>query len=82
MAQLLVRQLPDQVIKRLKKVAAESGISSEEAHRRILQHALFCDEDLEGRFAPLKDTLFDMPDIGNDADFERQKDIPQAPDLS
>jgi plasmid stability protein len=40
MAQLLVRNVPDEVAKSLKKRAAEHGVSAEEEHRRILQAAL------------------------------------------
>jgi plasmid stability protein len=40
MAQLLVRNIPDEVAKSLKKRAAEHGVSAEEEHRRILQAAL------------------------------------------
>jgi plasmid stability protein len=40
MAQLLVRNIPDDVARSLKKRAAEHGVSAEEEHRRILQAAL------------------------------------------
>lgn len=40
MAQLLVRNIPDALAKRLKQQAAEHGVSAEEEHRRILQEAL------------------------------------------
>ena len=40
MAQLLVRNIPDELAKKLKIRAAEHGISAEEEHRRILQEAL------------------------------------------
>lgn len=36
MAQLLVRNVPDEVAKSLKQCAAERGVSAEEEHRRIL----------------------------------------------
>jgi plasmid stability protein len=44
MAQLLVRNIPDALAKRLKQQAAEHGVSAEEEHRRILQEALGHDE--------------------------------------
>jgi antitoxin FitA len=68
MAQLIVRNIDDQIARRLKKRAAESGISMEEAHRRILQQAL------SSRGASFKEILLAIPAIGRDEDFER---IPQ-----
>jgi plasmid stability protein len=40
MAQLLVRNVSEQIAKLLKKRAAEHGVSAEEEHRRILQEVL------------------------------------------
>jgi hypothetical protein len=40
MAQLIVRKLEKEVVQELKKRAAESGVSMEEAHRRILREEL------------------------------------------
>lgn len=40
MAQLLVRNIPDELAKSLKRRAAEHGVSAEEEHRRILSDAL------------------------------------------
>jgi len=40
MAQLLVRQLEESLVKLLKQRAAEHGCSAEEEHRRILREAL------------------------------------------
>ncbi len=39
MKQLLVRNLETNVIDRLKKLAAENGVSAEEQHRRLLTEA-------------------------------------------
>ncbi len=44
MAQLLVRNIPDELAMTLKQRAAEHGISAEEEHRRILQEALAGDD--------------------------------------
>ena len=68
MAQLIVRNVEDRIAKRLKKKAAESGISMEEAHRRILQRAL------SSRGTSFKEMLLAIPGVGRDEDFER---IPQ-----
>lgn len=40
MAQLLVRNIPEAIVKTLKLRAAEHGVSTEEEHRRILAAAL------------------------------------------
>ncbi|NJM38334.1 MAG: hypothetical protein HC845_11015 [Akkermansiaceae bacterium] len=40
MAQLLVRNIPDELVKKLKLRAAEHGVSAEEEHRRILAEAM------------------------------------------
>ena len=40
MAQLLVRNLPDSVLTKLKRRASAHGVSAEEEHRRILREAL------------------------------------------
>lgn len=40
MTQLLVRNIPDSIVKKLKKRAVKHGVSAEEEHRRILREAL------------------------------------------
>ncbi len=40
MAQLLVRNIPESLVKALKLRAAEHGVSAEEEHRRILQNVI------------------------------------------
>jgi plasmid stability protein len=40
MAQLLVRNLPETLVKKLKRRAVEHGVSAEEEHRRLLHEAL------------------------------------------
>ncbi len=40
MAQLLVRNIPEALAKKLEQRAAEHGVSAEEEHRRILEEAL------------------------------------------
>ncbi len=40
MAQLLVRNIPDELVKSLKLRAAAHGVSAEEEHRRILAKAM------------------------------------------
>ncbi|MCZ7637623.1 MAG: DNA-binding protein [Verrucomicrobia bacterium] len=68
MAQLLVRQIEDKVVRRLKELAGRHGVSMEEEHRRILREALLGSAVKRPSF---KEALLAMPDAGNDEDFER-----------
>ena len=70
MAQLLVRNLGDDVVQRLKLRAAEHGRSAEEEHREILRQALIPRAPIG-----LKDLLLQMPRVGDDVDFERHDDL-------
>lgn len=69
MAQLIVRNLPDDVVRGLKVRAARHGRSAEAEHRLILEEAL------RARRGPktLKDALLAIPDVGDDADFARER---------
>jgi plasmid stability protein len=69
MAQLLVRNLEDEIVQKLKIRAAQHGRSAEEEHREILRHALRPPPALG-----LRDLLLAMPTVGDDADFERRDD--------
>lgn len=71
MAQLLVRNLESGLVRDLKKRAGEHGVSVEEEHRRILQQALRA-ETTEKRKS-FWQVLSEMPDIGDDALFERER---------
>lgn len=73
MAQLIVRGLPDEVVRRLKERAAQHGWSAEEEHRRILKRALLS----EG----LGQYLTAIPDVGDDDDFERPRELPRDVEL-
>ncbi len=73
MAQLIVRDLDDDVVRRLKRRAAERGHSAEEEHRQILRQAL--------RSSTLGTHLAAIPDVGDDEDFERSDDLPRIVDL-
>jgi plasmid stability protein len=77
MAQLLVRGIDSELVQRLKLRAARHGTSAEEEHRRILR------EVLKPARAPrtLKDLLLELPDVGEDDDFERSPDRGRAVDL-
>lgn len=70
MGQLLVRGIDDDLVQRLKLRAARNGNSAEEEHRRILREVLAADRSTK----TLKDLLLEIPDVGEDADFERSSD--------
>ena len=71
MPQLIVRQIEDRVVKRLKAQAGQHGVSTEEEHRRILRMALL---GKAARKPSFKEYLLQMPELGTDKLFERRKD--------
>lgn len=77
MAQLIVRNLPDDVVRALKVRAARHGRSAEAEHREILREVLL--ERPAGK--SLKEHLVAMPAVGEDADFERAPDTGRTVDL-
>jgi plasmid stability protein len=68
--QLIVRNLEEEVVLELKLRAARHGRSAEAEHREILRQALLP----AGERKSIKDFLLAMPDVGEDADFERVTD--------
>jgi plasmid stability protein len=69
-AQLVVRNLPDDLVKALKLRAARNNRSAEQEHREILQAVL-----RGPRRRSLAQVLGSMPNVGRDEDFARdQKD--------
>jgi plasmid stability protein len=68
MAQLIVRNLEDEIVARLRRRAVEHRRSTEAEHREILRDALA----KSGRRGSLKARLLEMPDVGRDADFRRK----------
>lgn len=70
MAQLIVRDLDDEIVRRLKARAAKRGVSAEAEHREILRAALLRPR----RGTSLKEMLRAMPDVGTDSDFARPRD--------
>jgi plasmid stability protein len=73
MAQLLVRNLDEELVLHLKKRAGEHGVSVEEEHRRILREALAADV---GERKTLWQALSEMPDAGDENLFERERGLP------
>ncbi len=72
MAQLMVRNLPDELVIALKQRAAKRNRSAEQEHREILKAAL------QGtRRKSLAEVLAKMPDVGEDVDFAREQIDPR-----
>lgn len=72
-AQLIVRNLDEDLVQRLKRRAAAHGRSAEEEHRRLLRQVL--------RPEGLAEALRAMPNVGDDVDFQRHGDLPRDLDL-
>jgi antitoxin FitA len=68
MPQLIVRQIEEKVVKKLKQQAGAHGVSMEEEHRRILRESLL---GRAGKKKSFKEALLAMPNVGKDADFAR-----------
>lgn len=66
MANLVVRNIGEDVVSELKARAGLAGISAEAQHRKILQEAL-----LKPRKMSFAEFLTTMPNVGDDSDFER-----------
>jgi plasmid stability protein len=70
MAQLIVRNLEEEVVHELKLRAARHGRSAEAEHREILREVLLAGTK---RRRPVKEVLLSMPEVGEDSDFERAR---------
>jgi len=66
MPNLIVRNLDESLVRKLKQRAATHARSAEAEHRAILEAAL-----APTRRKSLAAVLASMPDVGNDADFAR-----------
>lgn len=69
MANLVVRNVDEEIVKALKARAGRHGISAEGEHRKILTAAL-----LTPKKRSFAQVLASMPNVGTDADFERVED--------
>lgn len=78
MPQLIVRQIEEKVVKKLKQQAGEHGVSMEEEHRRILRESLL---GKAVRRTSFKEALLAMPDVGKDEDFQRGPQLERAVEL-
>jgi antitoxin FitA len=68
MAQLIVRNLADDLVRALKQRAAKHNRSAEQEHREILRAAL-----RGPRRRTLAEVLASMPNVGRDSDFNREQ---------
>ncbi len=73
MPQLIVRNLDDEIVARLRQRAAKHGRSTEAEHREILREVLLPVR----RRSSLKEHLLAMPDVGTDHDFQRPPERPR-----
>ncbi|MEL6555580.1 MAG: DNA-binding protein [Cyanobacteria bacterium J06621_11] len=69
MANLLVRNIDDGIVKALKQRASRHGVSAEAEHRKILEQVLT--QPTRKCFA---EVLSLIPTVGKDSDFERVQD--------
>lgn len=72
MTQLLVRNVPDALVKKLKRRAVEHGVSAEEEHRRILKSALSAPVSKKSK-RTLFDAFRELGRIAPDFEFERDR---------
>lgn len=70
-SQLIVRDIPPEVVGALKRRAARHGRSAEAEHRSILRAVL--QEEIEA--GSFKAMLASMPDVGTDDDFDQDRDL-------
>ncbi len=78
MPQLLVRNVEEKVVRKLKEQAGRHGVSMEEEHRRILREVLLGSSKKTPSF---KEYLRSMPDVGPDRLFERKRDLTREVEL-
>ncbi|NNE17761.1 MAG: DNA-binding protein [Myxococcales bacterium] len=76
MAQLIVRELEDSIVRALKVRAAKNGVSAEAEHRAILRQVL-----LRRSSRSFKEALLAMPGVGDDADFAIERDVDRSDGL-
>jgi len=78
MPQLIVRQIEEKVVRKLKEQAGRRGVSMEEEHRRILRAALL---GKSARRPSFKEALLAMPNVGQDEDFHRGPQLERRVEL-
>lgn len=78
MAQLVVRNIDEAIVRALKLRAAARGVSAEAEHREILREALLAKKR---KLASFKSVLASMPDVGEDEDFTFDRDVDRSDGL-
>ncbi len=81
MAQLIVRNIEDAVVRQLRVRAASHGVSMEEEHRRVLRTALLGEVKTRKSFTEM---LLSIPKATADESgdlFDRQRDLPREIEL-
>lgn len=78
MPQLIVRQIEEKVVKKLKQQAGSHGVSMEEELRCILREALL---GKAGKRPSFKEALLAMPNVGEDEDFARGPQLERTVEL-
>lgn len=66
MANLIVRNIDEAIVKALKIRASRHGISAEAEHRKILEEVL-----IQPRKKSFTEVLSSIPNVGEDSDFDR-----------
>ena len=69
MANLIVRNIDEAIVKALKQRASQHGVSAEAEHRKILEQVL-----LQPPKKSFAEVLAQIPNVGKDADFDRVED--------
>ena len=69
MANLVVRNIDEEVVNALKARAGKHGISAEAEHRKILESVL-----VHPRKKSFTEVLATIPNVGHDQDFAREQD--------
>jgi antitoxin FitA len=69
MATLIVRNIDETIVRALKIRASQHGVSAEAEHRKILEQVL-----LKPQRKSFAELLSQIPNVGNDEDFERIQD--------
>jgi plasmid stability protein len=77
MAQLIVRNIEEEVVRALKQRAARRGVSAEAEHRAILKSTLLG----QASSRSFKQALLAMPDVGVDTDFVVARDLDRRVEL-
>ena len=75
MSQLLVRNIEQAVVKKLRRRAADLGVSVEEAHRRLLRDVL--NGDAIDANLSFNKYLCNIPKNDDDIEFLRSRDLPR-----